>query len=259
MMSKELSLLAATDRLSCQACGRVARSPDVCRRQHSFRGVLPVLFFFIFVFSIASAAEIDRLLVSVNGHVITEGDLELARNLNTIIAYEKSSKPGSREDEIGRLIDLELMRQELKSFSMTQEDQNKIQARLRSLRDAYAEKGGLPFFLKRLGLQESELVSYLQLESSMLRFVDFRFRPFANISAEEIKSYYEKRLTPQLQKAKLDLPPLEQVANRIEEILKEEKVNSLLDQWIKEIRKNSRIEYFEGARDSGAPVESPKP
>jgi hypothetical protein len=210
--------------------------------------------------SFVLAAEIDRLLVAVNGRTITEGDLDLARNLNAIVFYGKSSGPSSREDEIGRLIDLELMRQELKNFSMAQEDEGKVETQLQSLRDAYAEKGGLPSLLKRLGLQESELIDYLKLESSILKFVSFRFRPFATVSEQEIKNYYETRLTPQLQKARVDLPQLGQISGRIEEILREEKVNTLLEQWIKEIKRNSRIEYFDGAHGSGTPgIESTKP
>jgi peptidyl-prolyl cis-trans isomerase SurA len=189
-------------------------------------------------------SEIDRLLVAVNGKVITEGDLSLARSLNEVILYDQSARPNSRASEIDRLIDLELMRQELQSFSMTQEDESSVEARLQALRDAYAAKGGLPFFLNKLGLQESELIAYLRLQSSIMKFVNFRFRPFVKVSKEEIKNYYEGRLADQLREANLSLPPLAQVSGRIEEVLKEEKVNAALEQWITEIRRNSRIEYF---------------
>ena len=75
--------------------------------------------------------------------------------------------------------------------------------------------------------------------------MDFRFRPFVAISQSEIKDYYESRLTPQLQKSGIELPPLAQVSAEIEAILSEEKVNSMLDTWIKEIRRKSRIEYYD--------------
>lgn len=195
------------------------------------------------------AAEVDRLIVAVNGRVITQGDLDLARAVNTIILSDNTASPKSRDEAVDRLVDFELMRQELQNFAMTQEDEGRVQSRLRSLRDTYAEKGGLPLLLKQLGLQESELVAYLRFESSILRFVDFRFRPFAGVSEEEIKTYYESRLKPQLQKATLALPPLQQVSTRIEEILKEEKINAVLDQWIKDIRRAARIEYFIGDPD----------
>jgi hypothetical protein len=122
-----------------------------------------------------------------------------------------------------------------------------VEARLQSLRDAYAGKGGLPALLHRIGLQESELVSYVRLEFSIMAFVDFRFRPFVRVAAEEIRDYYKNTLAPQLKKSGIALPPLAQVSRKIEEILTEEKNNAVLDQWIKEIRRNSRIEYFNDA------------
>jgi peptidyl-prolyl cis-trans isomerase SurA len=195
---------------------------------------------------------IDRLIVAVNGKVITEGDLNLARKLNAVVLPDRDAKPGPRKVEIDRLIDLELMRQELKNFSLTKEDETKIVARMQSLRAAYAEKGGLPVLLRNLGLQETELLSYVRLESSILRFVDFRFRPFVNVTEVEIKDYYETRLMPRLRESKLAAPELAQVSAKIEEILKEEKINAALEQWISAIKRNSHIEYFL-KQDSGHP------
>lgn len=187
---------------------------------------------------------IDRLMAAVNGKVITEGDLSLARKLNAVMLPDVDAKPRSRKEEIDRLIDLELMQQELKTFNLTQEDENKIAVRMESLRAAYAAKGGLPVLLRDLGLQEIELLSYVRLESLILRFVDFRFRPFVNATEVEIKDYYEARLIPQLRASMLPVPELAQVSSKIEEILKEEKVNAALEQWIRTIKRNSRIEYF---------------
>ncbi len=204
------------------------------------------LLFGLFISGCACGEEIDRLIAAVNGKVITEGDLDLARSLNSLMFYGKTPVPGSRDDELSRLIDLELMRQELKNFSLTQEDEGRVQVRMQSLRDTYAEKGGgLLILLRQLGLQESELISYVRLEFAILKFVDFRFKPFVNVSEEEIKNYYEGRLSPQLRKSNLDLPALAGVSTKIEEILKEEKTNAVLEQWISEIRRNSHIEYFD--------------
>ena len=108
--------------------------------------------------------------------------------------------------------------------------------------------GGLAALLRPIGMQESELISYIRLESSIMRFVDFRFRPFISVSAEEIQAYYKDRLTHQLQKTGIELPRLGQISDKIATILREEKTNDVLDQWIKEIRRNSRIEYFNEAK-----------
>jgi hypothetical protein len=202
------------------------------------------LAFYVWEASLVSGEDIDRLIAAVNRKVITEGDLDLARKLNVVVFQDKNTKPRSRKEEIDRLIELELMRQELKNFSLTQEDENKIAARMQLLRAEHAEKGGLPVLLRNLNLQETELLSYLRLESSILKFVDFRFRPFINITEVEIKDYYETRFIPQLRESKLAVPELAQVLAKIEEILKEEKINAALEQWIHTVRNNSRIEYF---------------
>jgi hypothetical protein len=208
--------------------------------------ILAVLLFAIPVFS----EEIDGLIVAVNGKVITEGDLGLAEKMNDLFLFSKSAFSRSRTEAIGKLVDLELLRQELTNFSLTQEDESKIEGRIRSLRDAHAGQGGWEIFLLQLGLQEQELRTYLRLESSILKFVDFRFRPFATVSAEEIKGYYEGKLADQLKKASVELPPLSQVASKIEEILREEKINASFDQWIGSIYRNSRIEYFNRESES---------
>jgi hypothetical protein len=52
-----------------------------------------------------------------------------------------------------------------------------------------------------------------------------------------------------LKKVGAELLPLPQVSSEVEAILREEKVNSMLDQWIKEIRRNSRIEFYDLGAD----------
>jgi hypothetical protein len=202
------------------------------------------------------AEEIDRLLAAVNGRVITEGDLLLARTLNAILSFGNDNVPASRTEEIDRLMDLELLRQELASFPMAPEDQGKIQARIQEFRNAYAEIGGLPALLRRLGLQESELLDYIRLQDSILHFVDFRFRPFAEVSEQEIQTYYRTKLVPPLQQAGARIPPLQEVSARIQDVLKEEKVDASLTQWIRDVRRHSRIEYY---LDGAEPAWEKKP
>ena len=136
------------------------------------------------------------------------------------------------------------MRQELQNFPVAPEDQGKIQARLQELEKAYAPKGGLSSLLHSRGLQESELLNYVRLQDSILRFIDFRFRPFASVRDEEIQRYYDEKLVPPLQKAGAPVPPLKEVSGKIGEILREEQVNTSLTQWIQDVRRHSRIEYF---------------
>ncbi len=204
----------------------------------------------------AGAEEIDRVVVAVNGKIIAESDLRLARNLNTLLLFGRNEldTSRSREDQISRLIDLELIRQDLENFPLDAGEQNLIETRVEELKSGYAEIGGIAPIMRRLGLQVDELHSYLRLQASIMRFVNLRFRPFVSLSQEEVQVYYREKLLPRLQEAKSPVPPLEQVSAAIEDILREEKVSSALDGWIKEIRSHSRIEYFSDGTPPAAGV-----
>jgi hypothetical protein len=115
---------------------------------------------------------------------------------------------------------------------------------LAELRQGYAEIGGLPMLLSRLGLEESELREYIRLQAITVRFISLRFRPFVTVTPEEVQNYYGAELLPRLRKAGSSIPPLREISARIEEILMEEKVNDSMDRWIQNIRRYTRIELF---------------
>ena len=191
-----------------------------------------------------SMEEVDRLLAAVNGRVITEGDVKVASNLNALVVLGRAAGMASKEEEAERLIDLELMRQELENFASAPAEQSKVELQLEELRLAYAEIGGLSSLLRRLGLQESELRTYVALQASILKFVDLRFRPFVSVTDDDVKTYYQERLIPRLQSERAPLPALAEVSPKIEKLLREEKVNAALEAWIQEIRRHSKIEIF---------------
>lgn len=203
----------------------------------------------------ATPAEVDRLLASVNGRVITMGDLELAQDLNAVLLYGRGNGRSGLEQELERLIDLEIIRQELENFAIGQADEKYVESRLDELRKAYAEIGGLPVLLRRLGMQESELVSYLRLQALILKFINLRFRPFVSVSEADVQAYYDDKLVPGLRKSGAWIPPVAQVANQIRGVLIEEKINQSMDAWIKNARSTSRIDYF---TESNAAEEDPE-
>jgi len=190
------------------------------------------------------AGEIDRLLVAVNGSVITEGDLYMARGFNAIVSDGGKRQSASREEEIDRLIDVELIRQELRNLRIEFEDKAVMERRISELRKRYTGGRDITQSLEKYGLTEAELDSFLRLRIMVETFLDFRFRPFVSISEDNIKDYYRNRLEPQLKAAGSELPPLAEVSEKIREILTEEAINTELDDWIEDTRRSARIEYF---------------
>jgi hypothetical protein len=210
--------------------------------------IIAVLVFWMTGTGLSSAQEIDRLLAAVNGRVITEGDFQMALSLNAVLTLGKGVARPSRQEVLDRLINLELTRQELENFPVEQGDRSKIQASVQAtmsdLKSAYAEIGGLPAILRQLGLQEDELLSYVRLQVLADRFIDLRFGPFVSISAAEVEAYYRETLAPPLERSGSALPPLDEVAPKIKEILTKDKATAAYVEWVDNIRSHSRIEIF---------------
>ena len=74
-----------------------------------------------------------------------------------------------------------------------------------------------------------------------LKFVEIRFRAGIRISNDEIKAYYDKTLVPELIRQKATPPPLDTVSERIQEILLQQRVGSLLTDWLTTLKAQGTV------------------
>ncbi len=201
---------------------------------------------------ICSAQEIDHLLAAVNGKVITSLDLQMTRTLNAVLELGQSMGAQSDKEELDRLIQQELMRQEMAVYSVSQAKvDEEVQSRIEDLKKAYAEIGGLPALLRQLGLEPDELTARVKTIVLTERFFALRFGPFVTVTPEEEESYYRQKLLPELKAKGIAIPPLTQVAAQIEALLKQDKITEAGLQWLNNIKSSSRIEYFNSASNTG--------
>jgi hypothetical protein len=208
----------------------------------------------------AQAREIDRLLAAVNGKVVTELDLRIARTLDAVLQYGKNAAPLSPKEELDQIINQELIRQEMENFPISESDkaqvEKEVQAKVGELRNSYAEIGGLPALLSQLGIDQSELVAKIRTLVLSEKFISLRFGPFVSVSDQEVQNYYRDRLEPQLRQKGIAIPPLAAVSAQISALLREEKKNQEWFKWIDNVKAHSRIEYFTGK--AGVPAEGRK-
>ena len=72
----------------------------------------------------------------------------------------------------------------------------------------------------------------------MWRYV---FGPGIRISPAQIKDYYEKTMLPEYAKQKVKPPELETISDRIQEILLQQQVSSLLEDWLKSLKAQGTV------------------
>jgi peptidyl-prolyl cis-trans isomerase SurA len=196
----------------------------------------------------APGVELDRLIAAVNGKVLTELDLQISLRLKAFMLAGSDPKELSREEAINRLIDQELMNQEVRNFPLIAEDESNLARQIQELRKTYEPAAGtLEAIASQYGLSEGDVTSYVKTQAAILRYIDFRFRLFATISEPEVEGYYREKLLPRLAEMKSPVPQLSEVSTKIQEILREEKVNAAVEEWISDLRRHARIEYFHEA------------
>ena len=195
----------------------------------------------------AGAAEvIDRIVATVNGHIILQSDWEDS------LRYEAFSSGHSldhvtaddRKSALDRLIDQELLREQLRAPDSQHVSAEEVAQRVAEIRKQYASaetESGWHALLESYGLTEENLKSRVALELDLMGFVDSRLRPAVSIDSRSIESYYQQELLPQLHQSGGQNVPLAEVSGKIKELLTQKKITQLLTAWLRNLRAGSEI------------------
>lgn len=184
---------------------------------------------------------IDGIAVRIESDIITDSEVrELA-------AYQKlvdgKSKP--RAEVIRELIDQWIVRGEASAAQYPEPsaaDVDRAYARLQKQFGSAAE------FQKRCadaGISEAAVRRIVSREMYLSRFLDFRFRPAAQVNLQQIQNYYEKQLVPKLKAKGEKIPPLSNVRPKIREVLTQQEIDALSRQWLDDTRSGLTIDILQ--------------
>jgi hypothetical protein len=116
---------------------------------------------------------------------------------------------------------------------------------LSEIRSQYSSDTAYRDALARYGLTETDLKQRLWWQLTVLRFIDYRFRPGIQISDAEIKSYYDEQLPAWHAQGKD--PQLSDVRDELESTLIEQRIDENMDRWLAEARSLVTIRYRDEA------------
>lgn len=196
----------------------------------------------------AQGVVLDRVVAIVNGDVILESDMDEERRFEEIQPYREAGT-FSRDRVIQRLIDRKLILQQAEfepEDKVTDAELNKQLATLR--KDIPACKqydcvsdAGWAKYLGGHGFTVEEFADRWRQRMELLRFIEMRFRAGIAISDDQIRDYYEKTMLPEYAARNVAPPKLETVSKRIEEVLLQQQVGNLLQDWLKSLRAQGSV------------------
>ena len=194
----------------------------------------------------ASAEVIDRIVATVNGHIILQSDWNDALRYEALLSARTLTdfNESERRAVLDRLIDQELLSEQMKSASFQHASEQEAQEQVASARKLYPEATtdqGWQAVLSNYDLTEQSLLQHVKEQIDLMRLVDAHLRPAVQIDSKSVESYYRDKFVPQLKQSGEQEVPLSDVSAKIRELLTEERVNEMMVSWLQSLRSESKV------------------
>jgi peptidyl-prolyl cis-trans isomerase SurA len=209
----------------------------------------------------ASSKVLDRVVAVVNNRAILWSDVADELRFAILDPNRTIGDTLTPRMALQQLISRALIQEQIRQegAEALQPTNEVVQTRLAEIRHELpacvrqncASDAGWAVFLATNDLTPEAVEAYLRLRLEILDFIETRFRQGIHISPQDTENYYRRTLLPQYAKGE-PIPTLEAVAPRIEEILLQQQVNVMFDNWLENLRKQGDVEVLDPALESPA-------
>jgi len=225
---------------------RVDNPPQAASLPHITRWVAAL------VFAVAGSHGeiIDRIAVSVGNRVISTSDVD--RQIR-VSAFLNGAKPdlsaAARRAMAERLVDQTLIRTELETASHPVPGGDEVEREYRAFRARFhPDAAEFARALAGAGIAEEDLKTELSWELTLTRFVGMRFQPGVQVTAEDIRQYFDAVVAPLARTAHPDRTvELNDYSDSIEAKLTGERADREMDRWLKEARARAAVVFHDEA------------
>jgi parvulin-like peptidyl-prolyl isomerase len=203
----------------------------------------------------ASAGEVlDRIVAVVNNTPIFQSDWELALRSEALLGGRspESFTEAEQRAVFERLVDQELLREQMRGFMTAPVNDEDVNARLREVRSQIAgtnSESDWQQILAKAGVTEEDLKTRIRTQLEVLRYLDSRFRSTVRVDFRTIQKYYRDEFLPELHKRGAPDMPLSEAAPKIREILTQQRMDEQVTSWLQTLREQADIRIPSAPKD----------
>ncbi len=199
---------------------------------------------------------LDGVIAVINGDVLLRSDLQSEMDMAALQPLSLPAGKGLARRAAQRLIDRDLILQQMQSQGMVKDiSHEEVEKDLELLKKQLPAcvqykcqtEEGWARFLADHNLTPEEVETRWHQRMQILTFIDARFRAGMRISKLEIADYYNKTFVPQFKAQHSRPPTLDSVSDRIEQVLLQQHVSAVLQDWLKTLRDQGNVVILDPA------------
>jgi parvulin-like peptidyl-prolyl isomerase len=184
---------------------------------------------------------IDGIAARIEDSIITDSEVRELGAFQQLV--DGRSQP--RDQIIRELADQYVVRQEAAATNYRQPSDEAVDLAYKQLAKQFGSPAAFQSRLVAAGLSDAAVRRLLQQQLYLARFLDYRFRPAAQVSDKQVQDYYDNELVPELKKRNETVPPLDDVDDTIREVLIQRAINDHATKWLDETRARLKIEIVQ--------------
>jgi hypothetical protein len=181
---------------------------------------------------------IDGIAARIEDDILTDSEIrELAAFQNLVGGWSKS-----RDELIRELSDQWIVRGEADASQYPEPTEEDVDRAYKQLVEQFSSEEAFEKRRVAVGLSQAAVRRMLAQQLYLARFLDYRFRPAAQVDEKQIQTYYDDEFAPQLKVRGEKVPPIEDVEDTIREVLIQRDINTLSKRWLDDTRSRLKID-----------------
>lgn len=193
---------------------------------------------------------VDRIAAVIEGEVITLSEI---RELG---AFQRLANEGdaaaaavaSDAELLSRLIDQWIVATEAIAARFPFPHETDVDREIAQLLSQFASREAYDARLRELRLTPAAVRRIVERRLWIARYLEYKFRPAAQIDPAEVEKYYREELVPQLSTNGNPLPALDKVEDQIRELLVQRDITARAARWLDESRSRVKIQNHLGGK-----------
>jgi hypothetical protein len=183
---------------------------------------------------------VDGVAARIEDDIITESEVRELAAFQQLV--DGRSKP--RAELIRELADQWIVRGEAEAAQYPQPSADDVDRAFTHLAGQFSPPEEFKSRCAAAGLSEAAVRRMLAAQLYLSRFLDYRFRPAAQVDPKQLQKYYDEEFAPQLKARGQAVPPLEDVEDTIREVIVQRQISERAQQWLDDTRDRLKIDIM---------------